>query len=281
MPKKHSSERYSPTKEQYEMRKKLSINKFVMKDLIDVVESSEFDKNNQHYWDHIIDNQVIDESFLRKYGDYITLTQWLKALKWNEFSEEFLIEFLDDVLQETRGNYELYNIWSSIQTNKRVLSEDFLIRYEFLFLKYLNNLISNHKLSEEFLDRYIEPLKDIPDILYRYQTLSEEFMERHLDLTYENWFEAQRFQILSEPFIEKHKDVVDWVTLAAHQDLSESFIVKHQDKLLIDYIIMNQKLSENFLLNNLEDIDIDFLSFNKHISKELIEKVKFMKELQL
>jgi hypothetical protein len=41
-----------------------------------------------------------------------------------------------------------------------------------------------------------------------------------------------------------------------------------------------QILSENFLLNHLEYIRIYWLYKNSIISREIIEKVKFMKDLQ-
>jgi hypothetical protein len=94
---------------------------------------------------------------------------------------------------------------------------------------------------------------------------TEEELERYVDdFTEEHWEYISCYQILSEPFIEKFKDLVDWGFISYSQTLSEPFI----------------KLSENFLLNNLEFINTDCLDQNKNISKELIEKIKFMKEIQ-
>jgi hypothetical protein len=86
----------------------------------------------------------------------------------------------------------------------------------------------------------------------------------------------------TEEELEKHiNDFTDvhWYCISEYQNLSESFIEKYKEKLDWYWISKCQKLSENLILNNLELIQIDFLKYNGHISKELFEKVKFMKEL--
>jgi hypothetical protein len=110
---------------------------------------------------------------------------------------------------------------------------------------------------------------------------TEEELERYVDdFTEEHWEYISCYQILSEPFIEKFKDLVDWGFISYSQTLSEPFINRFKD--LVDWLWISkyQKLSENFLLNNLEFINTDCLDQNKNISKELIEKIKFMKEIQ-
>jgi hypothetical protein len=109
---------------------------------------------------------------------------------------------------------------------------------------------------------------------------TEEELENHLDdFNYVHWYCISEYQVLSESFIEKFKEKLDWSWISKCQVLSESFIEKYKDKLDWYWISKCQKLSENLILNNLELIQIDFLKYNGHISKELFEKVKFMKEL--
>jgi hypothetical protein len=110
---------------------------------------------------------------------------------------------------------------------------------------------------------------------------SEKELEKYInDFNVGHWSYISKYQTLSEPFIEKHKDLVNWLWISRKQVLSESFIEEFKDKVYWYCISEYQKLSENFLLNHLEYIDIEDLKENKNISKELFEKVKFMKELQ-
>jgi hypothetical protein len=110
---------------------------------------------------------------------------------------------------------------------------------------------------------------------------TEEELEKHInDFTYLNWSYISKHQILSEPFIEKYRDKLNWYFISKYQKLSESFIEKHKDLVNWFYISIYQDLSENFILNNLDLIDIEALKEKKNISKELLEKVRFMKELQ-
>jgi hypothetical protein len=110
---------------------------------------------------------------------------------------------------------------------------------------------------------------------------TEEELEKHInDFTKRHWSYISCYQTLSEPFIERYKDKLNWRWISRDQKLSETFIEKHSKKVVWGFISEYQKLSENFLLNNLEYIDIDWLEENKHIPKELIEKVKFMKDIQ-
>jgi hypothetical protein len=119
----------------------------------------------------------------------------------------------------------------------------------------INNLESN-KYTEEELEKYINSFNVV------------------------HWYWISIYQDLSERFIEKFKEKLDWYYISWHQTLSELFIEKYKNKVDWYHISRYQKLSENFLLNNLEYVVIDWLEDNKNLPKELLEKVKFMKELQ-
>jgi hypothetical protein len=140
--------------------------------------------------------------------------------------------------------------------------------------------LRNNQYTEEELEKHING-NDFTDEHWYYisynQVLSEPFIERYKNNV--DWYYISYNQVLSEPFIERHKNNVDWDWISRDQTLSESFIEKHKNNVVWYNVSRHQILSENFLLNNLEYIDIDCLEENKHVPKELLEKVKFMKEL--
>jgi hypothetical protein len=143
------------------------------------------------------------------------------------------------------------------------------------------NDLKDKKYTEEELERHVDDFTEkYWGYISRDQTLSEPFIEKH-NKNKINWFCISIYQDLSEPFIEKHKNNVDWYNVSKYQILSEPFIIKYKDLVYWYCISEYQNLSENFILNNLEYIDIEELENNKHVPKELLEKVKFMKELQL
>jgi hypothetical protein len=91
------------------------------------------------------------------------------------------------------------------------------------------------------------------------------------------------FYGISEEMIEKNIENLDsghWLLISSFLPLTESFVEKYKDKIDWGEASRSQDFSEFFLLNNLEFIDIEGLSYNPSISKELLEKVKFLKDLQ-
>lgn len=201
-------------------------------------------RNNQEYWNFIIQNTKINDEMILDNLKNINIDLLLKRQK---LGKTILIneDFLDSIIENN----------------------------------FLNEVLKDQILSKEVLEIYIEKFEHIDwDLICKYQNIEINFMEKYFDKL--NWDLVCENQFLTLEFISKYMDNINWSLLSQNIKLeylfNESFLEIFSEKNIWDILIWSNNISSECIIKNLDKLShkkiLDLLEF-KNLEIKVIQEV--------
>lgn len=199
----------------------------------------DLNKNNDNYWNFLLENTNIDSALILENLNNINLKNLLKKKALPKIiinNEEF---------QKTIKNNNL---------------ENYLIKYQTIPLSYLTKIVE-YKLSENNVNNDNEQNLNW-NYICQYQDLTIEFMNKYK--SYLNWNLISEFQLLSISFIANNIDNIKWEligdNLKTRYLYNDAFMQLFSDKPIWDCVIWSNKISNDFLIENINKLSYEQLN---------------------
>ena len=221
-------------------------------DQLDLINNEiyKMNKDNEEYWDFMIENSKIDSDIILKNLDKINISFLIKRQKLNE----------------------------------KVLKDNDFLDY-ILENNILDDLIKDQILDSSILEFYLDRFDNINwDYICKYQNISIEFMEKHIDKI--NWDLVSENQFMTLEFICKNMNEINWILLSQNVKLeflfNESFLELFSDKNIWDILIWSKNISKEYLIENLDKLNyekilelLEYKTLDLDVIHEIINKFDY------
>ena len=229
--------------------------------------------------DHLLENGLLSEQFLRSIALKFNDAQWKIISKHQVLSESFIREYAKSLGWNEIIDNQILSPSFGLSMKSYIVSSESLKRYVmnhevsselsaeligkvdwFTISKYAN-------LSEDFIDTYHNELDW--RFLVRYQTLTDELIIKYSEKI--RWKLASRHQVLSEPVLRKFASKLHWPRVSQFQSLSEAFINDFGKRLKWNVMSKWQQLPESMIASNADKVNWDAIARFQTLTNEFIE----------